>query len=70
MPMLIHYPNSTHRILDVSPGLIFRGLIFGRISGLVCRWGLYLGGVYVLDFMLSSFILVLGKLMVCLASPT
>ena len=41
-PLFIHYPSYTHTIPNVSPGLIYRGVIIGRIFGLVYR-GLILG---------------------------
>ena len=47
LPMFIHYPNYTHGIPNVSPGLVFGGLIFRRIFELACRgpifWGLIFG---------------------------
>ena len=42
--MFIHYPNYTHRIPTVSPGLLYGGgLIQGRIFGLVHRWPIFRG---------------------------
>ena len=43
--MFIHYPNYTPRIPNVGPRLIFWGLIFGRIFGLV-YWGPIFRGLY------------------------
>jgi len=52
--MFIHYPINAHRIPNLSPGLIFRGFIFGRIFELVDRGLLFGGGLYagtyILDF--------------------
>ena len=36
-PCLFIILTITHRILNVSPGLIFQGVIFQRIFGLVYR---------------------------------
>ena len=47
MYMVIHCPNYAQRVPNVSPGLIFWGLIFGRIFELVYR-GLIFGGAYIL----------------------
>ena len=41
-PLFIHYPSYTHTIPNVSPGLIYRGVIIRRIFGLVYR-GAYIG---------------------------
>ena len=49
--MLIHHPNYTQRISNVNLGLIFRGVIFGRIFGIVYRGSrfgglIFEGGLY------------------------
>ena len=41
--IFIHYLKNTHRIPHLSPGLIFGGLIFGRIFGFVYRGPIYKG---------------------------
>ena len=50
-PMLIHYPNYTHRIPNASRRLRFRGSntwkhIWVSLQGAHFRDGLYLGGLY------------------------
>ena len=56
LSLLIQYPNYTHRVPKVSPGLILGGggLISGSIFELVYRmayiWGGYIWALMVLSF--------------------